>query len=679
MTLIVPGSPAVLRLAARQGIPAVRVPEGIEIALLRPGIDAILLEAPRDFARKDWRGFRTLAVDVGNLDADEVKIEVVLSGSAGERDPWKTAKFTALVPPGSRAKWRIPLQQLRYSATWGSPWGWPRQKGLGCLESCGLLDTRRVGAIRIGFSALERKGRLAPLAVEDPKWTTPARIGLYGIRLEDPVRPGKWIDRYGQSSAVSWPGKVRADTDIVRADRREAAELARAGPCPGRDCFQAWTGRAPRTASGFFRVEEVDGRWWLIAPSGRPYYATGMDVVICGVDARLDPLVLSAHAWLPPQTGPLRDAWSGGDGRQRGLSLYRANLIRKWGPGFRRRWLDRAIARQLAWGFTSIGNWSDHALFPHRRLPWFSTGPSYAGMKTPYVAKLIHDAFDPGFDREARQAAAGLGVHRSDPWLVGHFLSNEVGWNDFPVRVLALPARQPSRAELVRRLKRRYGDIWKLNRAWGAAARNWDGLRWPADGVRSDAAERDMASFRSDFADRWYGGWYRAIRAADPNHLILGSRLNQGARPLDVVAACARHSEVVSFNHYDIEAWRGEFDRYYEIARKPFFIGEYGHNSLDRGLLTAAVPVADQRARAAGYRYYTERLAAIPYFVGGHFFQYLDEPITGRGDRETAFNGFVDVADIPYPLMVKAARASHARIYDLHAGLTRPFSTPPNL
>jgi agarase len=178
-----------------------------------------------------------------------------------------------------------------------------------------------------------------------------------------------------------------------------------------------------------------------------------------------------------------------------------------------------------------------------------------------------------------------------------------------------------------------------------------------------------MAEFRGAFADRWYGGWYRAIRAADPNHLVLGSRLNQGARPHDVIAACARHSEVVSFNHYDIEAWQGEFDRYFDIAKKPFFIGEYGHNSLDRGLLTAAVPVADQRARAAGYRYYTERLAAIPYFVGGHFFQYLDEPITGRFDRETAFNGFVDVADIPYPLMVAAARTAHRRLYEIHAGL----------
>jgi len=669
--------------AVRQGIPCSTSGEqspGMELGLFNPGVDALVLRAPADFSRTDWRGFRTLAVEVANLDADEVKIEVALAGTPGETDRWKRATFTALIAPKTRATWRIPLQQLRYSATWGSPWGWPRQAGLGGLESTGLLDTRRVAEIRIGLTALPRTGRIGSAGVEDPKWAAPVRVGLYGVSLEDPIKPDHWIDRYGQSPAFDWPGKVRSDQDIIRADRKESGGLAKYRPFPNRDRYHAWTRRPPRQATGFFRVECVDGRWWLIAPNGRPYYATGMDCVICGVDGRLDKAILAAHSWLPPRTGDTEKAWRRPAGKEiNGLSMYRVNLIRKWGPDFRRRYLDRAIARSLAWGFTSIGNWSDHDLFKYRMLPYFSVGPSYGGMKTPYVAKLIHDAFDPGFEADARQAASGLASYKDDRYLVGHFLSNEVGWNDFPARVLSLPPTQASRAELVRRLKRRYRNIWTVNRAWGSAAKSWADLNWPADGVRTPAAERDMAEFRSAFADRWYGGWARAIRAADPNHLVLGSRLNQGARPHDVIVACARHSDIVSFNHYDIEAWRGEFDRYYDLAKKPFFIGEYGHNSLDRGLLTAAVPVKDQRARAVGYRYYTERLAAIPYFVGGHFFQYLDEPITGRFDRETAFNGFVDVADIPYPLMVDAAEKAHARVYEIHAGELEPCSERPAL
>jgi agarase len=90
-----------------------------------------------------------------------------------------------------------------------------------------------------------------------------------------------------------------------------------------------------------------------------------------------------------------------------------------------------------------------------------------------------------------------------------------------------------------------------------------------------------------------------------------------------------------------------------------------------------AVSVANQRERGIGFRSYTEQIAAMPYFVGCHFFQYVDEPITGRFDSETAFNGFVNVADIPSPYLVEAAQAANRRIYQLHSGAAEPVSGEP--
>jgi hypothetical protein len=75
--------------------------------------------------------------------------------------------------------------------------------------------------------------------------------------------------------------------------------------------------------------------------------------------------------------------------------------------------------------------------------------------------------------------------------------------------------------------------------------------------------------------------------------------------------------------------------------------------------------------------YYTEQLAAVPYVIGSHYFQYRDEPITGRFDSETAYNGFVNVADIASEPLVAAARATNARIYVVHAGVEAPFAVPP--
>src|SRR5262249_13158414 len=95
--------------------------------------------------------------------------------------------------------------------------------------------------------------------------------------------------------------------------------------------------------------------------------------------------------------------------------------------------------------------------------------------------------------------------------------------------------------------------------------------------------------------------------------------------------------------------------------------------------LTAAyVPVANQEERGAGYRFFTEKIAQAPYFVGAHYFQYIDEPITGRNpDRENSFNGFVRVTDVPYQEIVQAAKETNWRLYKIHAGLETPTMTMP--
>ncbi len=644
----------------------------MEVGFIRQRPQGLVFKIPSQIRRADWAGYMTLVVDLENREEDELTVGVTLHNASGELKQGEAAIFSAVVPGHSRARWRIPLQPLRYTTGHWVPWGWSRQPGLGSLKFWGRMNSRKIVEVKIGLLREIKAGRL----------------GLYRLSLENPIKPERWIDKYGQRTSMRWAGRVSSEGDIIRADRREAADLAKYRPAADRDIYHAWTGHPPRHATGFFRVEKVDGRWWFIAPNGHLYYACGLDCVICGVDARLDPMVRAAYSWMPPRKGKFSSAWSSrrarrGRKKAMGLSLYRANLIRKWGPEqYRRMYLERAIDRQSAWGFTCIGNWADTHLFAFRRLPYFSTGPSFWEMKVPYVAKLIHDVYHPDFEREARHNASALSRYRNDPWLVGHFVSNEVDWVGLPYGVLASPANQPAKRAFLAQLKKRYRTIRNLNRAWGTTATTFADLRWPKSGgwrEYKETPERDLAAFRRQFADRWYKVWGEAIRAADPNHLVLGSRLHGGNRAPEIVAACARHMDVVSFNYYEVEPWAGEFNRHYEIAQKPFLIGEYAHNSLDTGLLSASVPVADQKARGVGYRYYTERLAALPYFVGGHYFQYLDEPITGRFDRETSFNGFVSIVDIPHPHLVKAAKASHSRIYKVHAGLLRPYDQKPKL
>jgi hypothetical protein len=84
---------------------------------------------------------------------------------------------------------------------------------------------------------------------------------------------------------------------------------------------------------------------------------------------------------------------------------------------------------------------------------------------------------------------------------------------------------------------------------------------------------------------------------------------------------------------------------------------------------TGLAPTADQAERAAAYKSYVEGALKHPQFVGCHWFEYQDEPLTGRVyDEENYQIGFVDVADTPYAETVAAAREVGARMYSLRSG-----------
>ena len=71
-------------------------------------------------------------------------------------------------------------------------------------------------------------------------------------------------------------------------------------------------------------------------------------------------------------------------------------------------------------------------------------------------------------------------------------------------------------------------------------------------------------------------------------------------------------------------------------------------------------------ARARPVTHYARYLRAVADkidFVGAHWFQYIDEPLTGRTlDGENAHIGFVTVADLPYVDLAAAARDANLSV-----------------
>jgi len=83
------------------------------------------------------------------------------------------------------------------------------------------------------------------------------------------------IDRYGQFKFKEWPGKIHSDADLKTARERENADLA-AHPGPkGWSTFGGWADGPKREATGHFRVEKIDGKWWMVDPEGCLYWSHG--------------------------------------------------------------------------------------------------------------------------------------------------------------------------------------------------------------------------------------------------------------------------------------------------------------------------------------------------------------------------------------------------------------------
>ena len=163
----------------------------------------------------------------------------------------------------------------------------------------------------------------------------------------------------------------------------------------------------------------------------------------------------------------------------------------------------------------------------------------------------------------------------------------------------------------------------------------------------------------AEVSEKYFSTVAGVLKEELPNHLYLGCRIAWGT---DVIyRAAARYCDVVSVNIYSRAPVR---DLPAGADDKPMINGEFHFGALDRGMFhTGLVATRDQGERARCYRDYVNACLDHPRFVGTHWFQWQDQPLTGRSDGENYQIGFLSVTDTPYPELVKAARAVGATMY----------------
>ena len=183
------------------------------------------------------------------------------------------------------------------------------------------------------------------------------------------------------------------------------------------------------------------------------------------------------------------------------------------------------------------------------------------------------------------------------------------------------------------------------------------------------------SAWLSHLADSYFQTTTTLIHKYDPNHLILGVRY-RGTAPGEVVRASRSYTDAQSLNYYVCDAKLDPqlFATIFSESDQPIIISEYSFHALDgqsgdRNTVGFDAQVLDQQARADAYRLFTGRLARVPFVVGADWFQWMDEPPSGRlSDGEDTNFGVVDVDDKPYEKLAEAIRTTGPVLNALHAG-----------
>jgi hypothetical protein len=579
----------------------------------------------------DWSSFGFLTFELKSSTTQ--RFEIKLYDTAGVRrlavQPFQGAWIRASIPLVHFQKRNTKGMDLAAIGKTARPGYW-----IGFSNAVGAINN----IDSMGFSMRLPIGS-PTLEIRNMKLTMNAQDTIFG--------PVPLVDEFGQWIPAEWPGKAISLDDLKTAWSQEEKSLESGNLNVSK--YGGFLGKKTK-ATGFFRVEQIDGKWWFVDPEGYLFFSTGATGIgprsefsrIKGreyIFAAMPPEAeLSAQNQSTNQLGnqPVRKVTG------TNYSFYNWNLFRRFGSDWYPKWMDFTIRRMDNWGLNTIANWSDVNLCNTHRKSYVATLRGW-GIETGLMG--MPDVYSPDYagivDKAAAQQCAPL---KDDPFLLGYFIGNEPPW---PNRELELVNEiltgdsTPMQSELKKYLE------------------------------KGDTPER-----RKEFIYYTYAIFISTINSAvkkyDPNHLNLGLRFG-GSAPDEIIKA-SKGFNVFSFNNYGYVVNPNTIKRIYDLTGLPMVIGEFHFGVPGRGLAPGLAQTLNQEERGVAYSYYVENAASDPAIIGTHWFQWIDQPSTGRNDGENYNIGFLDVTDRPYRELVNSARETFNRLLNIHSGKEPPMT-----
>jgi len=324
-------------------------------------------------------------------------------------------------------------------------------------------------------------------------------------------------------------------------------------PDPSPDEYGGWLGTNVGNPDGYFRVRKIDGRWWMVDPTGNLFLAKSVASFSPGMSAR--------------QKAACKEKFGGVTG-----------------------WAASEIRVLKSCGFNSLGAWAVSEAFgtpaQQERIPYtvivspmakYNRELKQSGREADYFKDVKEGGssfgfpfvFDPEFEQTAERVIAPVAKHASDPWLVGYFIDNEIPWKPWALEICLTK--------------------WPSDDICHQKAQAWLDQRKGKSGCTiADATSADKDAFIAYCYEVYLEKVSAALKKYDPNHLFLGNRFNQWNYELinsEMFKVAGKYVDIVSINHY--QKWEPDqaaMRNWASWSGKPFMVTEFYTKGLDSGM-----------------------------------------------------------------------------------------------
>jgi hypothetical protein len=402
--------------------------------------------------------------------------------------------------------------------------------------------------------------------------------------------------------------------------------------------------------TGWFHVEELNGRWFFVTPEGNAFFSLG-----------------ATHSVETIAQDELNLFQTKYRGNEKALSDYFVKCFKEWGY-----------------------NSSGYGPLPsmEKELPYVATiwteGPRShsAGAKS-----TNSDIFDPVVRERLKGTVRTIAAkHKDNPFCLGYVFIDLPIWGVIPQRGISyvdfvrnLPSNAPGKKEYMNFIRKIYNnELPSFNKEYSLNLSSFeDILLADLSGISPNKNARiatDDEAFLAILAESYYECVAGELRKADPNHLILGDRfmagtINQpGLRVPDaVLRTAAKYVDVISFQPMGGSIlWREYIDYAHLLTGKPLLFADTNTMLTRPEEGQANTEEYERNSGENTYNYYINA-AGSPALIGIH-------RCTVRDYRpwDTNFHrrGLLKADDTPYPILVDYTRKANKKVYEMAYGVT---------